>query len=102
MAPRCDVIIRDGVIFDGTGAPRFNADVAISGDRIVAVGDLGTMSADREVIGMARQSLPVSSTHTRMTTERFCAALLVCCAKCLKASRRSLSGIAAFRSRPFG
>ena len=55
MAPRCDMVIRDGTIFDGTGAPRFKADVAVSGDRITAVGDLGAISADREVIatGMA-------------------------------------------------
>lgn len=55
MALRCDMVIRDGTIFDGTGAPRFKADVAVSGDRITAVGDLGAISADREVIatGMA-------------------------------------------------
>jgi N-acyl-D-amino-acid deacylase len=49
------MVIRDGTIFDGTGAPRFKADVAVSGDRITAVGDLGAISADREVIatGMA-------------------------------------------------
>ena len=42
MASRCDLIIRDGTVFDGTGAPRFNADVAITGDRITAVGELGS------------------------------------------------------------
>jgi N-acyl-D-amino-acid deacylase len=49
------MIIRNGTVFDGTGAPRFRADVAVTGDRITAVGDLGALSASREVIatGMA-------------------------------------------------
>jgi len=33
MAPRCDMIIRDATVFDGSGAPRFKADVAVTGDR---------------------------------------------------------------------
>lgn len=44
-----DLILRGGAIVDGTGAPSFNADVAIDGDRISAVGDLGDMAALREV-----------------------------------------------------
>lgn len=50
MALRCDLIIRDATVFDGTGAPRYTADVGVSGDRIAAVGDLGAASADREII----------------------------------------------------
>ncbi len=49
MALRCDLIIRDATVFDGLGAPRFEADVAVRGDRIVAVGDLGIYEADRDV-----------------------------------------------------
>jgi dihydroorotase/N-acyl-D-amino-acid deacylase len=41
QAPRYDVLITGGRIVDGTGAPWFVADVAISGDRIVALGQLG-------------------------------------------------------------
>ena len=58
MASRCDMIIRDGTIFDGTGSPRFNADVAVTGDRITAVGDLGALSADREVIATGKAVAP--------------------------------------------
>src|SRR6201994_5203594 len=49
MALRCDLIVRDATVFDGLGTPRFEADVAVKGDRIVAVGDLGSSEADREV-----------------------------------------------------
>jgi len=58
MTPRCDVIIRDGTVFDGTGAPRFKADVAIRDDRIMAVGDLGTFSASREVVATGKAVAP--------------------------------------------
>jgi len=55
---RCDMILRDGTVFDGTGAPRFKADVAVSGDRVIAVGDLGALSADREVIATGKAVAP--------------------------------------------
>ncbi len=58
MPLRCDMIIRNATVFDGTGAPRFKGDVAVSGDRITAVGDLGAMSADREVIAAGRAIAP--------------------------------------------
>src|SRR5262245_8980578 len=37
-APRFDVLIKNGRIVDGTGAPWFRGDVGIAGDRITAVG----------------------------------------------------------------
>jgi N-acyl-D-amino-acid deacylase len=49
MALSCDLIIRNAVVFDGSGAPRFAADVGVTGDRIVAVGDLGGASAGTEI-----------------------------------------------------
>jgi N-acyl-D-amino-acid deacylase len=58
MTLRCDMILRDATVFDGTGAPRFKADVGVSGDRITAVGDLGGMSADREVIATGKAVAP--------------------------------------------
>ena len=44
-----DVIIRDGRVIDGTGNPWFRADVALNGDRIVAMGDLGAATGKREI-----------------------------------------------------
>ena len=36
--PRCDLLIHSGHVVDGTGEPRVQADVAVTGERIVAVG----------------------------------------------------------------
>ena len=35
---RADVILKGGQVIDGTGRPAFKADVALSGDTIVAIG----------------------------------------------------------------
>src|SRR3984957_15226666 len=43
-----DLIIKNGLVVDGTGAPAFLADVAVSGGRIVEVG---------EVSGPARRTI---------------------------------------------
>ncbi len=44
-----DLIIRGGTVYDGTGAAGVRGDVAIRGDRIAAVGDLGDAKAKREL-----------------------------------------------------
>jgi len=43
-----DLIIRGGTIVDGSGAPKFTADIAIQGDKIAAVGDV-TDTARQEI-----------------------------------------------------
>ncbi len=37
---QADILFRNAVLIDGTGAPRQRADVAVTDDRIVAIGDL--------------------------------------------------------------
>jgi N-acyl-D-amino-acid deacylase len=44
-----DLIIRNGTIVDGTGAPGYVADLAIDGDRISAIGDLSGEVATKEI-----------------------------------------------------
>lgn len=48
-APRYDVIIRGGAVYDGSGSAPSQSDVAIMGDAIAAIGDLGPASATAEV-----------------------------------------------------
>jgi N-acyl-D-amino-acid deacylase len=40
-----DLVLRGGEVIDGTGRPRFRADVGITGDRITALGDLTAAEA---------------------------------------------------------
>jgi N-acyl-D-amino-acid deacylase len=49
---RYDILIRNGTLFDGTGAPGVSGDLAISGDMIVAVGS--------DVAGEAATSIDAS------------------------------------------
>ena len=44
-----DIIIRNGTVVDGTGAPAYYADIAIVGDKIDYIGDLKGVSAPLEI-----------------------------------------------------
>ncbi len=55
---RMDLIIAGGMVIDGTGKRAEQMDVAISGDRIVAVGDLGDRSAQRRIDAVGRVVAP--------------------------------------------
>ncbi len=44
-----DVLIRNGTIYDGTGAPAYVADLAIMGDRVAAIGNFPGSSAGLEI-----------------------------------------------------
>src|SRR4030095_3422678 len=46
-----DVIIRNGTVIDGSGNPRFEADVAIRNGFIAAIGDLRPATAGLQVGG---------------------------------------------------
>ena len=40
-----DLVVRNGLVIDGSGTPGVRADVAVTGDRVTAVGDLGEVAA---------------------------------------------------------
>jgi N-acyl-D-amino-acid deacylase len=48
-APKYDLLIKNGLVIDGSGRPGYIADVAIVGDRIVRIGNLKIISAAREI-----------------------------------------------------
>jgi dihydroorotase/N-acyl-D-amino-acid deacylase len=49
-----DLIIRNGQVIDGAGNPWYSADVAVSGERIAAIGDLHQAHAKREIDAKGR------------------------------------------------
>jgi len=49
QSPQYDLLIRNGTIVDGSGAPGFKADLAVKGDRIVRIGDLSGATATRVI-----------------------------------------------------
>lgn len=54
LAGRFDVVIRNGTVYDGTGAPGVRADVGVRGDRIVAVGAVtGRGAQELDASGLA-------------------------------------------------
>ncbi len=53
-----DVVITDGTVVDGTGAPARRADVAIDGDRIVAVGKVDAAGAGQVIDAEGRIVTP--------------------------------------------
>jgi N-acyl-D-amino-acid deacylase len=44
-----DLVVRGGTVVDGTGGPRRQADVAVTGERIAAIDDLGGAQARRVI-----------------------------------------------------
>ena len=64
-----DVLFTGGTVIDGTGAARQRADVAVSGDRIAAVGDWRGRRPRAPSTRPGASSRPASSTPTpTMTT----------------------------------
>lgn len=53
-----DTLIRGGAVIDGTGRPAFAADVAVSGGRIAAIGDLSAASAAHVIDAAGRTVTP--------------------------------------------
>src|SRR5262245_13210859 len=44
-----DILIRNGLIVDGTGSPGFHGDLALKGGKVAAMGKLGNKTAGRTI-----------------------------------------------------
>ena len=49
QTPAFDTVIRHGTVIDGSGNPRFDADIGIRNGFIVAIGDLSAATATQEI-----------------------------------------------------
>src|SRR5262249_7226135 len=49
MEKQYDLIIRNGMVYDGGGGPPVKEDVAVKGDKIAAIGDLKSAKASSEI-----------------------------------------------------
>ncbi|MEE8422344.1 MAG: D-aminoacylase [Dehalococcoidia bacterium] len=58
MPEQYDLIIRDGTVYDGSGAPGIDADVGVRGDVIAAVGDLGDATGGEEIAAAGHAVVP--------------------------------------------
>jgi N-acyl-D-amino-acid deacylase len=47
--PHYEVLIRNGIIVDGTGSPGYEGDLALNADTIAAIGNLENATADQEI-----------------------------------------------------
>jgi len=54
-----DLVLRGGVVVDGSGTPRFRADVAIKGDRIARINRAG-IAADQATVAIDVSGLVVA------------------------------------------
>ena len=57
-AERCDVVFRNATVIDGSGAPRREADVAVRGERIAALGRLEGWRAETVIDASGRVLAP--------------------------------------------
>src|SRR5258705_2307182 len=65
MAP-FDLVLRGGTVFDGTGAPGVRADVAVSGEKIAAVGTVaerGSTEIDARDMAVSPGFIDLHSHH---------------------------------------
>jgi N-acyl-D-amino-acid deacylase len=67
-----EVVIRNGTVYDGTGAAGVRADVAVDGERVTAVGDLGDAEAARVIDAAGLVVCPgFVDVHTHLDAQLF-------------------------------
>src|SRR5437762_5589876 len=58
MAQRYDLVVRNATVIDGTRSPRFEADVAVQGTRIAAIGKLDDARGEVEIDASGKIAAP--------------------------------------------
>jgi len=58
MKEQFDLLIRNATIIDGSGAPRFDGDIGVRGDRIARLGRLDVATAETEVDATGKVAAP--------------------------------------------
>lgn len=53
-----DIVIKNGTVIDGSGAPRFKADVVVTGDKIEAVGEFTAKNGCKTIDAMGKIVCP--------------------------------------------
>src|SRR5262245_18729406 len=67
-----DLLIKNGMVVDGTGFARYRADVAVQGGRIVAIGKVDGGAARRTIDAEGRFVAPgIVDTHTHYDAQPF-------------------------------
>ena len=81
MSERHDLVVRGATVIDGTGAPGFEADVAVDGDRVVIVGEV-TAAGVEELAGSGLVVAPGwIDTHTHLDASQFWDPYLTPCSR---------------------
>ena len=68
---QCDLLFAGGEVIDGSGSRRQRADVAVTDDRIVAIGDLADWHAGRKIDVTGKVVAQASLMCTPMMTTHF-------------------------------
>ena len=66
-----DVVIRGGIVVDGTRLPRYQSDVGVKDGKIAKIGNLKAHQGKKVIDATARLSRLASSTCTRITMRSF-------------------------------
>ena len=72
--PEFDIVIKDGMIIDGTRAPRFRGDIGIKNGRIAKIGRIARQRGKEAIDARGLIVAPDSSTCT-LTTTRKCSGI---------------------------
>jgi N-acyl-D-amino-acid deacylase len=58
LPPEYDIVIRNGIIYDGSGKPGKRQDIAINNDRIVAIGKIRAVAGRKEIDAKGKAVAP--------------------------------------------